>query len=77
MYTALNTERETIDELQEQVDNLKLERNEEKKDQPKKPPVSDTERIQNMRATYQNLKEKAEYEHKTVLCDLQLKYQEL
>ena len=31
-----------------------------KNDEPKKAPVSDSKRIQNMRATYQNLKEKEE-----------------
>ena len=30
-----------------------------------------------MRATYQSLKEKKEYEHKIVLCEIQFKYDEL
>lgn len=78
LYISLSKERDTIEELQEQVDDFKLaEKKEGKNDEPKKAPVSDSERIQNMRATYQNLKQKADYEHKTVLCELQHKYKEL
>ena len=81
VYIQLNKERETVDDLQENIDDLKLEKKEEKgklQTEPlKKPPVSDTERITNMRATYNSLKEKTQYEHKTILCELQFKYDEL
>ena len=33
--------------------------------------------IANMRATFLNLQEKKDYEHKNVLCDLELKYSEM
>ena len=39
--------------------------------------VSNSERIANMRATYLNLTEKKEYEHKSELLDLQLKYTDM
>ena len=81
VYIELNKERETVDDLKEKIDSLELEKKEEKaksKTEPsKKPQVSDTERITNMRATYNSLKMKTQYEHKTVLCELQFKYDEL
>ena len=81
LYGELSKEKETVDDLQDRIDDLLLEVKEKnqncKNDGAKKPTVSDTERIQNMRATYQSLRVKEEYQHKTVLCELQLKYDEL
>ena len=81
VYGELNKEREKVDDMQEKIDSLKLEKKDvgakSKNAKGKKPPVSDTERISNMRATYQCLKEKNDYEHKSVLCELQYKYDEL
>ena len=81
VYIELNKEREAVDDLKEKNDSFELENKEEKaksKTEPsKKPSVSDTERITNMRATYNSLKMKTQYEHKTVLCELQFKYDEL
>ena len=63
-----------VEELQEQLfdakNQLVAKKGKEKK-------VSDTERIANMKATYKNLTEQKEYEHKSLICDLQLKYSEM
>ena len=39
--------------------------------------MSNTAIIQNMKATYDNLKEKTQYQHKMELCELNLKFKEL
>ena len=86
LYRELTNERETVHGLQEKVDDLVLELKEEKEkkegknddsEKSEKSKVSNTERIANMRATFQSLQTKKEYEHKTVFCELQLKYDEL
>ena len=83
LYGELTNEREVVDGLQERVEDLLLELKEEKEkkkgqnNESEKSQVSNTERIANMRATFQSLTTKKEYEHKTVLCELQLKYDEL
>ena len=74
--------KEKNEKLMEKVEDLGCELSDAKKAYPKKngkkgEKVSDSERIANMRATFQNLQEKKEYEHKSVLCDLELKYSEM
>ena len=73
---------EKNEKLLEKVEDLGCELSDAKKAYPEKngkkgEKVSDSERITNMRATFQNLQEKKEYEHKSVLCDLELKYSEM
>ena len=68
--------------LMEKVEDLGCELHDAKKADPEKngkkgKKVSDSERIANMRATFQNLQEKKEYEHTSVLCNLELKYSEM
>lgn len=83
LYRDLSKERELVEGLKNKVDDLTHEVDESKEQKKKsektseKKPVSDTERIQNMRATFQNLTEKKEYEYKNVLCELQLNYDQL
>ena len=81
LYKELNKETEKVEKLQDKVDDLLLEVEEEqvksKSEETKLSKVSNTERIQNMQATFQSLQSKQEYKHKTVLCELQLKYNEL
>ena len=82
LYRDLSKEKELVEELRTKVEDVSHEVDEssEKKKSKKgaeKKAVSDTERIQNMRATFQNLTEKKEYEFKNVLCELQLNYDQL
>ena len=67
-----------VADLQDKLDSCKSEINTLQSTQ-KKPNngVSNTAIIQNMKATYDNLKEKTQFQHKTQLCELQLKFKEL
>ena len=84
----INRLRKELDGAQKQVVNLQdkfekaqFELQEERKKRNLKngssEKVSNSERIANMRATYLNLTEKKEYEHKSSLLDLQLKYSDM
>ena len=82
LYRENNKMKETIETLEIEVEDSKYMLEELKKKNPTKKksdakPISDSERIANMRSTFSNLASKKEYEHKTVLCELQLKYDEL
>ena len=81
LYREVRILSERNEKLEEKVEDLQSDLLDAKKLSEKnnagKKKVSDSERIANMKATFQGLQQKKEYEHKSVLCDLELKYNQM
>ena len=83
LYKELEKEQGTVEKLENKCDDLFYQIEEEKqksqstKKDGKEGKVSNTAIIANMKATFDNLQSKKEFQHKTHVCELQLKYKEL
>ena len=83
LYKELEKEKSTVEKWENKYNNLlywmeeEKEKNESTKKDGKQGKVSNSAIIANMKSTFDNLQAKKEYQHKTQVCDLQLKNKEL
>ena len=81
LYREVSILSEKNEKLEDKLVDLQCALSEAKKHPEKnnaaKKKISDSERIANMKATYSHLQQKKEYEHKSVLCELELKYSQM